>query len=120
MALTVHPLTAEHWPALEAVLGPDGARGCWCMYWRIGRGYRERTRAENRADFKALVSHGPPPGLIAFDDETPVGWCQVGPRAALPGLASAWRLAPVDDAPVWALSCLYCARAGDGAESTPC
>ena len=107
MALTVHPLTAEHWPALEAVLGPDGARGCWCMYWRIGRGYRERTRAQNRADFKAIVSHGPPPGLIAFDGETPVGWCQVGPRAALPGLASAWRLAPVDDAPVWALSCLY-------------
>jgi GNAT superfamily N-acetyltransferase len=107
MALTVRPLTAAHWPALEAVLGPDGARGCWCMYWRIGRGYRERPRSQNRADFKAVVERGPPPGLIAFDDATPVGWCHVGPRAALPGLAREWRLAPVDDAPVWALSCLY-------------
>jgi GNAT superfamily N-acetyltransferase len=107
MALSVQPLTAEHWPALEAVLGPDGARGCWCMYWRIGRGYRGRTRAQNRDDFKAIVTLGPPPGLIAFDDGTPVGWCQVGPRAALPVLAREWRLAPVDDAPVWALSCLY-------------
>ncbi len=108
MTLTVQPLTAEHWPALEAVLGPDGARGCWCMYWRIGRGYRDRTRAKNRADFQAIVEHGPPPGaLIAFDGAAPVGWCQVGPRAALPGLAHAWRLAPIDEAPVWALSCLY-------------
>ncbi|HXQ45313.1 MAG TPA: GNAT family N-acetyltransferase [Caulobacteraceae bacterium] len=107
MALTVHPLTAAHWPDLEAVLGPDGARGCWCMYWRIGRGYRHRPRAQNRADFKAVVQRRPPPGLIAFDGELPVAWCQVGPRAALPGLAREWRLAQVDDAPVWALSCLY-------------
>ena len=107
MALTTQPLTAAHWPALEAVLGPDGARGCWCMYWRIGRGYRGRTREDNKADFKRIVEHGPPPGLIAFDGETPVGWRQVGPRAALPVMAREWRLKPVDDQPVWALSCIY-------------
>jgi GNAT superfamily N-acetyltransferase len=107
MALTTPPLTAELWPALEAVLGPDGARGCWCMYWYIGRGYRGRTRDDNKADFKRIVSRGPPPGLIAFDGDAPVGWCQVGPRAALPEMARQWRLAPIDEAPVWALSCLY-------------
>lgn len=104
--LTVRPLTPDLWPALEAVM-PDGARGCWCMYWRIGAAYRGRPAADNRAGLKAVVEAGPPPGLIAFDGETPVGWCQVGPRAGLPGLARAWRLAPVDDAPVWAVSCLY-------------
>jgi len=107
MALTVLPLTAEHWPALEAILGPDGARGCWCMYWRIGRRYRERARADNRADFREIVQRGPPPGLIAFDGETPLGWCQVGPRSDLATLARQWRLAPADDQPVWSLSCLY-------------
>ncbi|HLI64805.1 MAG TPA: GNAT family N-acetyltransferase [Caulobacteraceae bacterium] len=106
MPLTVRPLSPALWPALEEVM-PDGARGCWCMYWRIGRHYRGRSAAENRAGLRAVVEAGPPPGLIAFDGETPVGWCQVGPRADLPELARAWRLAPVDDLPVWALSCLY-------------
>jgi hypothetical protein len=39
MKLTVRDL----WPALEDLFGKNGAvGGCWCMYWRIGRAYRER------------------------------------------------------------------------------
>src|SRR5258708_6730350 len=106
MPLTVRPLTPELWPTLEAVM-PDGARGCWCMYWRVGRAYRTFSREANRAAFRAEVETGPPPGLIAFDGETPVGWCAVTPRAALPEMARVWRLARVDEAPVWSISCLY-------------
>jgi hypothetical protein len=37
MDYTVHPLTSEHWPALEDLFGRAGAsNGCWCMYWRLG------------------------------------------------------------------------------------
>jgi GNAT superfamily N-acetyltransferase len=36
-----------------------------------------------------------------------VGWCQLTPRDALPWLDRTWRLARVDDLPVWSLSCLY-------------
>jgi GNAT superfamily N-acetyltransferase len=108
MTLTIRPLTPELWPALADLFGQNGACGaCWCMYWRIGSAYRRRPRADNMVAFRALVTRGPPPGLLAFEGEVAVGWCQVTPRAALPWLERAWRLKRVDDLPVWSLSCLY-------------
>lgn len=106
--LTVRPLTSDLWPALEDLFGPNGAcGGCWCMYWRIGSAYQKRPRDKNKADFKRIVKRGPPPGLIAFDGETAVGWCQLTPRAGLETLTRTKVLAPVDDVPVWSLSCFY-------------
>ena len=43
--------------------------GCWCMYWRIGRTYREKPREENKTAFREIVERGPPPGLLAFDGD---------------------------------------------------
>lgn len=54
-----------------------------------------------------VVSDGPPPGLLALDDEKAVGWCQLTPRDALPALDRTWRLRRVDDSPVWSISCFY-------------
>jgi GNAT superfamily N-acetyltransferase len=106
--LTIRPLTPDLWPALEDLFGQRGAcSGCWCMYWRIGSAYLKRPGATNKAAFKAIVKSGPPPGLLAFDGDVPVGWCQLTPRDALPWLDRTWRLARVDDVPVWSISCLY-------------
>ena len=108
MNFTVHPLTPDLWPALEDLFGENGAvGGCWCMYWRIGRAYRQRPPEENRAAFREVVKRGPPPGLLAFDGDMAVGWCQLTPRDALPWLDRAWRLKRVDNVPVWSLSCFY-------------
>jgi GNAT superfamily N-acetyltransferase len=110
MELVVRELTPDLWPALEDLFSAGGpVSRCWCMYWRIGAGYRRRSPAVNRDAFRQVVGDGPPPGLVAFDDDTAVavGWCQLTPRAAVPALDRAWRLRPVDDAPVWSISCFY-------------
>jgi GNAT superfamily N-acetyltransferase len=108
MKLTIRPLTPELWPALEELFGKNGAcSGCWCMYWRIGSAYRKRPRGKNKAAFRAVVDSGPPPGLLAFDGDLAVGWCQLTPRDALPWLDRAWRLERVDQLPVWSISCFY-------------
>jgi len=108
MKLRILPLTPEFWPALEDLFGPLGAcNGCWCMYWRIGSSYREQPHKANKAAFREIVKQGPPPGLIAFDDELAVGWCQLTPRDSLPWLDRTWRLKRIDDVPVWSISCLY-------------
>lgn len=106
--LEVRALTPEVWPALAELFGAQGARsGCWCMYFRIGSAYRRRASSHNNAAFHKIVSHGPPPGLLAFDGDRAVGWCQVTPRSLLPWLDRTWRLKAVDDVPVWSLSCFY-------------
>jgi GNAT superfamily N-acetyltransferase len=77
------------------------------MYWRIGSAYKRQPGAKNKKAFYQVVQRGPPPGLLAFDGKVAVGWCQLTPRDALPWLDRTWRLRPVDDVPVWAVSCLY-------------
>ena len=108
MKLTIRPLTPDLWPALEDLFGARGAcGGCWCMYCRIGSEYKRRPAAANKADLREIVRQGPPPGLIAFDGDLAVGWCQLTPRDDVPWLDRTWRLARVDDLPVWSLSCMY-------------
>jgi GNAT superfamily N-acetyltransferase len=108
MKLTIRPLTTDLWPALEALFGDSAnTQRCWCMYWRSGAAYRKRPNAANRAAFRKVVQAGPPPGLVALEGTVAVGWCQLGPRAALPQLAREWRLKTIDEQPVWALTCLY-------------
>lgn len=87
MKLRIRPLTPNRWPALEDLFSnnwPCGA--CWCMYWRIGSAYRKQPRKSNQAAFREVVKTGPPPGLLAFDGDLAVGWCQLTPRDALPWL----------------------------------
>ncbi|HKA89662.1 MAG TPA: GNAT family N-acetyltransferase, partial [Haliangiales bacterium] len=57
-----------------------------------------------------IVKRGPPPGLLAFDGDTAVGWCQLTPRDDLPWL-DRWRvLARVDETPMWSISCFFVRR----------
>ena len=108
--LTVQALTADLWPALEDLFGKWGAsNGCWCMYWRLGGAYRGR-REENKRALRNIVRGGLPPGLLAFDGDLAVGWCQLTPRDAIPWLDHMWWFQRVDAAPVWSISCFFVRR----------
>jgi GNAT superfamily N-acetyltransferase len=108
MKLSIRPLTLDLWTALEDLFDKNWpCKSCWCMYWRIGNQYRKRPRESNKADFRKVVKQGPPPGLLAFDADLAVGWCQLTPRDGLPWLDRAWRLRRVDEVPVWSISCFY-------------
>lgn len=119
---TTYPLTLERWDDLVTVFGGGDGKGecgrCWCMWWRLPRrGIGEGLGKGNKAQFRARVNAGPPPGLVGYDDGEPVGWVQVGPRADVPEWNGARRLtAPLDpddarDPKVWAISC-FVVRAG--------
>jgi GNAT superfamily N-acetyltransferase len=111
MNLSIRPLTPDLWPRFEDLFGKHGAcNGCWCMYWRIGAAYNKRPREKNKAAFRRIVKRGPPPGLLAFDGDLAVGWCQLTPRSDLDWLNCARLLQPVDDVQVWSISCFYIRR----------
>ena len=102
-------LTAKTWNDFETLFGARGAcGGCWCMWWRLKRSQFEKQKGEkNRQAMKALVSAGQIPGILAYVDGVPAGWCAVGPRPIFTSLANSRILKPVDDQPVWSIVCFF-------------
>jgi GNAT superfamily N-acetyltransferase len=81
------------------------------MWWRRPRAEFVRGKgAGNRRAFRRVVEAGPPPGVLAYAGGEPVGWCAVAPRSDYPRLSGSRVLAPVDDAPVWSVTCFFVAR----------
>lgn len=105
-------LTADRWDDFEKLFGQRGAvGGCWCMWWRLTHSEFERQKGEgNRQAMKAIVSSGEVPGILAYADEEPIGWCSIAPRLAFPVLARSPVLKSVDDQPVWSVVCFYITR----------
>jgi GNAT superfamily N-acetyltransferase len=81
------------------------------MTWRLPRAeYEEGKGTGNRAAFKRRVREGTPPGILAYLDDEPIGWCAVAPRQEYDYLARSRMLRPLDDQPVWSISCLLVAK----------
>lgn len=114
--LTFHPVTADRWHDLEKLFGVRGAcGGCWCMAWRLPKREWLANKADhgagNRRALKKIVDTGEPPGVLAYAGDEPVGWCAVAPRTVYVALERSRSLRPVDDRPVWSVSCLFIAKA---------
>ncbi|MBI5067816.1 MAG: GNAT family N-acetyltransferase [Deltaproteobacteria bacterium] len=107
--VSVHPLTPGRWPDLVKLFGPSGAcAGCWCMWWRMpNAAFAARRGADNRRALQRYVHAGNVPGLLAYRGAEPVGWVAVEPRAAYSRLTRSRLLAPVDEKPVWSVTCFY-------------
>ncbi|HSB88581.1 MAG TPA: GNAT family N-acetyltransferase [Anaerolineales bacterium] len=72
--------------------------------------YNRGAGAGNRRRLRRLVSEGPPPGLLAYDGDLPVGWVSFGPRTDFPVLENSRVLKRVDERPVWSVVCLFVDR----------
>ena len=78
------------------------------MFWRVPRKeYEKRKGAGNKKALRQLVEDGHKPGILAYADREPIGWCAVAPRSEYIALERSRILKPVDDEPVWSISCLF-------------
>jgi ribosomal protein S18 acetylase RimI-like enzyme len=105
-----YPLTPGRWKDFENLFGFKGAcAGCWCTYWMLKRSEYERMRknGETKKYFKKVVNGKTSPGILAYDNETAIGWCAIQPRENYPVLANSRVLKPVDDKKVWSIVCFY-------------
>jgi GNAT superfamily N-acetyltransferase len=59
----------------------------------------------NQNALQQLVDDGQVPGLLAYDEGVPVGWVSLGPREVFSRLQRSRVTKPVDDVPVWAITC---------------
>jgi len=110
--LKFYPLTPERWSDFEKFFGKHGAcGGCWCMWWKLKRSDFMRQRGEaNRKALKKIVDSGKVPGILAYADSEPVGWCAVSPREAYPALERSPVRKRVDNEPVWSVVCFFVAK----------
>ena len=56
---------------------------------------------------KTLVNSGTIPGILAYENDKPVGWCSVAPRENFPVLENSKVLKRIDDQPVWSVVCFF-------------
>jgi GNAT superfamily N-acetyltransferase len=105
--LEVVPATADRWPDLISLFEGDGPLGCWCQYWRrSSHAFSTGGPGSGETNLDAQVRAGPPaPGVIAYLDGEPAGWCGFGPRATLERLVRSRTIPVVDDLEVWSVVC---------------
>ena len=110
--LSFKPLKRNLWTDLEELFGPRGAcGGCWCMFWKLrGKAFDEAKNYETRQMHKSIVDSGVSTGLLAYLHGEVVGWVAVEPRSAYEKLAYSRALKPVDDQPVWSVTCFFVAK----------
>lgn len=106
------PLTPETWDDFENLFGKRGAcAGCWCMFLRCSRKEFSANQGEgNRKAMLRIVKGGASPGILLYKDGEAVGWCAVAPREEYVALTRSRVMRPVDDKPVWAVTCFFIAK----------
>ncbi|MEK7467783.1 MAG: GNAT family N-acetyltransferase [Planctomycetota bacterium] len=85
--------------------------GCWCMYWHFqgtneewGRADKAKLR-EQKCDRIALQGDT---GMLLYEDQTPIGWCQFGLRKNFPKLVEKLKPPPGPD-DLWCINCFLMA-----------
>jgi GNAT superfamily N-acetyltransferase len=103
------PVTKERWNDFEKLFGEKGAcAGCWCMYWRLKQSVLDAQKGNgNKRAMKKIIGSGKIPGILAYSEGEPIGWCSVAPREEFSKLDNSRILKPVDEKSVWSVVCFF-------------
>ena len=104
-----NPVTKENWKDFEKLFGDKGAcAGCWCMYWRLKQSVLDAQKGSgNKRAMKKIIDLGNIPGILAYAEGEPIGWCSVAPREEFSRLDNSRILKPVDEKTVWSVVCFF-------------
>jgi GNAT superfamily N-acetyltransferase len=110
---TLVDATPDRWDDVVSVMSGKGdAARCWCQWFRgTNADWNTGTSSGRRAALRVQLEGGPPPGVLAYDDDgAAAGWCGLAPRADYPRLArSVIAKATQDEDGLWALTCFVVA-----------
>lgn len=110
--VTVRPVDEVPWADVRTVFGTRGdPAGCWCQFFKLSNAEWKSSTPDDRSGMlcEQVASVAPAPGVIAYADDEPVGWCAVEPRPRYRRLGrmkvAAGSTEDPDDASVWAVTC---------------
>lgn len=115
------------WADVESLFSlPGEPSRCWCRYFALtGPEYSALEPAARKAQLQRKFDGvSPAPGVLAFRDGRPVGWCAVEPRTCYPRVlrsrvlrladasapADAGAADPALSGDVWSVTCFVVAR----------
>lgn len=106
--VTIKPLTASRMDDFVAVVNPNRRENhCWCLSHRLSaQEIRERGCGSRYEAMCSLSREEIAPGIIAYLDDVPVGWCSISPRSQIPRLAKSKLIRPIDEVEVWSIICM--------------
>ncbi|NNF64171.1 MAG: GNAT family N-acetyltransferase [Acidimicrobiia bacterium] len=111
--LAIHAVTADRRVDLLELFGANGAHSnCWCTWLLLtNKQFNETPAEDRRAILLGQVDDGLEPGLLAYSDGSPVGWCAVAPRERYARMNAPRAIShkAVDDQPAWVVSCFFIA-----------
>ncbi|MEJ3403427.1 GNAT family N-acetyltransferase [Rathayibacter sp. YIM 133350] len=100
------------WADVERIFGTRGDPStCWCQFFKVPP---SDWKTKKPLEFKEMLqeqvlTRQPPPAVVAYLDDEPVGWCAIEPRDHYPrvlnsqvGSASDQ---PTGDPAIWAVTC---------------
>jgi len=108
VSIEVFRATPDRFEDVAALLGPrrEDAPACWCLYFRLTSAEFSALKGRERPDYlESLCARDDSPGMVAYLDGNPVGWCALGPRHEMGRLERSRTIPKVDDLPVWSVVC---------------
>jgi GNAT superfamily N-acetyltransferase len=104
-----YPVTKENWKDFETLFGERGAcGGCWCMSWLLTKKEFDTNKgAGNKRKMKKLIDSNSEPGILAYLNNEPVGWCAIALRDKFVRLEKSRVLQRIDDQAVWSIPCFF-------------
>ncbi|MGM7677326.1 GNAT family N-acetyltransferase [Microbacterium sp. A94] len=113
VTIRIKPATQSRWPDVASAFDRGGSNpnSCWCQR------FRDHNAATNEDALRREIDRATiPVGLLAYDDEHPVGWTRVMPRRTLPGVTRnrALRRLLDDDDSAWWVACVNVQRGSRG------
>lgn len=108
VSVEVYPAAADRFPDVATILAPakPSTPACWCLTYRITNAENHTLRGPDRPErLRGLCHADPPPGMIAYVDGVPAGWCSFGPRSSFDRLVKSRTIPHVDETPAWSVIC---------------
>lgn len=105
-------MNEETWPNFEAMFQKHkGVRGgCWCTFHQCSSSEFQKMQKEERRDFhRERVFGGTSTGVIYYEDDCPVAWCEFGKAELFEQINRnrAYKNLSLEVKPEWRICCIF-------------
>ena len=78
------------------------------MNWLLSKKeFAANKGAGNKKKMHSLVKKKSEPGILAYLENEPIGWCAIAPRENYIRLENSKVLKKIDEQPVWSITCFF-------------